>query len=118
MSETVYQVIEGRPLRIVQIVLYVGGAPVVTELTSSPDERARVMTYLRGEPGTGGGGAGVSYSFASALQWTVNHNLGYRPAVEVMNGGGEEIEAEVLHISVNQCRVTFNTPTAGSVRLN
>lgn len=59
MSETVYQVIEGRPLRIVQIVLYVGGAPVVTELTSSPDERARVMTYLRGEPGTGGGGAGA-----------------------------------------------------------
>lgn len=57
MSETVYQVIEGRPLRIVQIVLYVGGAPVVTEITSSPDERARVMTYLRGEAGTGGGGA-------------------------------------------------------------
>lgn len=37
MSETVYEMIEGRPQRIVQIVLYIGGAPVITDLTTSPD---------------------------------------------------------------------------------
>lgn len=44
------------------------------------------------------GPAGVSYdhtqSTASA-EWTVNHNLGFKPTVQVFSSGGSEVEAEV-----------------------
>lgn len=68
MSETVYEMIEGRPQRIVQIVLYIGGAPVITDLTTSPDERALVMTYLRGEAGLWSGSPGP-YSNVPSLSF-------------------------------------------------
>lgn len=54
---------------------------------------------------------------SAATSWTVNHNLGFRPAVEVFSVGGAEIDAEVLHTSLNQTVISFNAATAGSARL-
>lgn len=51
-----------------------------------------------------------------ASTWTVNHNLGYKPAVELYTVGGMEFEAEVLHTSVNQCVVYLVVEIAGFVR--
>jgi hypothetical protein len=64
-----------------------------------------------------GGGSGHTFvqSPASAL-WTVNHNLGYNPIVEVSDSGGTVVWANIVHTSVNQFTVTFDTPTAGSLR--
>lgn len=62
--------------------------------------------------------AGLSYlhtQSAAAATWTVNHNLGVRPAVSVRSPGGVEVEAEVAHTSANQCVVTFAAPYTGSV---
>lgn len=53
-----------------------------------------------------------------AMTWTINHNLGFVPSVEVYSVGGAEIDADVLHISANQTQINFVTPTAGSARLN
>lgn len=50
------------------------------------------------------------------VEWTINHNLGERPAVQVYDTGGNVFEAEVLHISVNQCKVYSTTPVAGIAR--
>lgn len=47
------------------------------------------------------------------LQWTVNHNMGYRPNVRAYSIGGREMLAEVVHAHVNQCLVYFDSPTAG-----
>jgi|GEM_PF-2074810 len=49
-------------------------------------------------------------------QWTINHNLGYRPSVTLYSTGGAEIEGEVVHISNNQARAYFATLVAGSAR--
>lgn len=49
-------------------------------------------------------------------EWIVNHNFErYPAAVMVLSVGGREMFAEVRHISVNQVRVYFDSPTVGSV---
>ena len=108
----------GRPQRIVTLTVYIGASELKTRLTESEAERALAMQYLRGDPGGGGGSSGVSFSFASSLEWTINHNLGFRPAVDVYDSLGAKIEAQVQHVSNNITVVSFNTPTAGFARLN
>lgn len=72
--------------------------------------------------GGGGGGEGALQGFSytqsiPAAVHTINHGLGYRPSVELLNAGGQEIDAEVLHPTVNQTIVTVNPPIALSARL-
>lgn len=74
---------------------------------------------IRGERGPSGV-AGDSFEFSQsspALQWSISHNLGRRPIVELFSVGGAEIDADVLHISTDQVLVNFLLPTAGSARL-
>lgn len=73
-----------------------------------------------GKPGPpGANGAGYVHSQQSAdTQWVVNHNLGVRPSVSVTDTGGAELDAEVLHVSLNQLFILFNTPMAGLARIN
>jgi hypothetical protein len=52
-----------------------------------------------------------------ATTWTINHNLGYRPSVELLDSGSQEIDADVSHPSVYQTVVTLNPATAGLARL-
>lgn len=96
--------------------------PLVLELGELVYDTTNNTVY-RGDGTTAGGqplGAG-SASFihtqgSAATSWTVNHNLGFRPAVEVFSVGGAEIDAEVLHTSPNQTVISFNAATAGSAR--
>lgn len=53
---------------------------------------------------------------AAATTWTLNHNLGYRPDVACRNTGGQEIEGEVLHTTLNQAVVYFAVAVAGDAR--
>lgn len=53
-----------------------------------------------------------------ATTWTINHNLGYKPSVEVFNVGSREIDADVVHTSINQTVIGFTVATAGFARLN
>lgn len=52
---------------------------------------------------------------SAATPWTVNHNLGRRPAaVSVRSPGGREVTADVLHVSENQLQVHFSLPASGT----
>lgn len=51
-----------------------------------------------------------------ALVWTINHNLGYRPVVELFTVGQVEFDAEIVHTSDNQCVVYLVKETAGFAR--
>jgi hypothetical protein len=67
------------------------------------------------------GPAGIAASYTHtqtvpAASWTVNHNLGARPAVELYDTGGAEIEGEIVHTGPNQALVYFNVPLAGSAK--
>lgn len=74
----------------------------------------------QGPPGQSGGPGGalhVHTQTTPATTWTINHNLGFRPSVELLDAGSQEIDAKVSHPSVNQTIVTLNPATAGLARL-
>jgi hypothetical protein len=80
-----------------------------------------VFNDLPFDPGTGGGGGGttayVHTQSTPATAWTINHNLGFRPSVELLDSGSQEIDADVSHPSVNQTVVTLKSAIAGLARL-
>lgn len=69
----------------------------------------------QGPPGTAGGGHEHVQSVLSD-EWIVNHNLGYQPAVVVRNAGGQQVWAQVVHMSVNQYRVYPSPAMTGTAR--
>lgn len=72
---------------------------------------------LQGPAGPAGTVADYTQTFSSAAgAWTVNHNLGREPVIQVISVGGVELLADVVHVSQNQAQVNFATPTAGRVR--
>lgn len=71
----------------------------------------------RGPAGTGGGSGSEAYyrhdQATPASTWTINHNLGLRPAIQLFSTGGREALAEVIHASDNQALVYFDDPFSG-----
>jgi hypothetical protein len=72
----------------------------------------------QGPPGPPGadGSVGGAYEHTQAVAsdtWTVNHNLGYRPAASLLTVGGREMWAEVIHTSANQFIAYFDSPVTG-----
>jgi hypothetical protein len=66
---------------------------------------------------TEAGGAFVYTQAVAASTWTINHNLGQVPSVEVFDSGSQEIEADVSHPTPNQTVIVFSVPLAGFARL-
>jgi hypothetical protein len=50
--------------------------------------------------------------------WTINHNLGFRPIVQVYTLGGSVLVCDILQASINQVILNFSTPIAGYAQLN
>ena len=67
--------------------------------------------------GADGGAAYVFTQSTPASTWTINHNLGYVPSVELFDSGSQEIEADVSHPSSNTAVIVFAVPVAGFARL-
>lgn len=74
-----------------------------------------------GPTGPAGGGASINYLHTQSSPssvWTVNHNMGFRPSVELFTTGWYEMVADVVHVSENQFLVYCNAPTTGYARAN
>lgn len=67
--------------------------------------------------GTDEGAAYVFTQSAPSSTWTINHNLGYVPSVEVFDSGSQEVDADVTHPTVNQTVILFTVPLSGFARL-
>ena len=67
--------------------------------------------------GADGGAAYVFTQSSAATTWTINHNLGHVPSVEVFDSGSQEVDADVSHPSVNQTVILFSVPLSGFARL-
>lgn len=50
--------------------------------------------------------------------WTITHNLGFRPAVSVVDSGGNHVIGDVNYVSVNVLTVSFSAPFGGSAYLS
>lgn len=91
-----------------------GGVQVVEVTAPSLVEVVEVI-----HPGPQGP-PGVFYIHTQSIPsttWTINHNLGFRPSVELLDAGSQEIDGEIAHPSVNQTVVKLNPSTAGVARL-
>lgn len=55
---------------------------------------------------------------SAATEWIINHNLGFKPNVQAFSTGGVAMVGEIIHMSINQTRIYFNTPLAGSARFS
>lgn len=76
-----------------------------------------VSSITQGPQGPAGSGAYVHTQSTVAATWTINHNMGFRPAVELLDSGSQEIDGEIAHPTVNQTVVTLNPASAGLARL-
>lgn len=50
--------------------------------------------------------------------WTITHNLGFFPSVELLNSSRSEVDGDVIHVNRNSLRVEFTSPISGYARLN
>lgn len=60
--------------------------------------------------------AGSAYTHnqsASASTWTVTHNLGFFPSVNVVDNGGNMVIGDVLYITENQVSISFSASFGG-----
>jgi hypothetical protein len=90
--------------------------PIV--LTLYQEGGAIYLTLLNTDFSAGGGDGGYDHVQSSpSATWTINHNLGYRPAVSLLSAGGVEMIAEIVHTSANQVVATFKQAVAGRARL-
>ena len=76
-----------------------------------------VTATTEGPQGPAGSGAYVFTQSTPSTTWAINHNLGFRPTVELLDAGSQEIDGDVAHPSINQTIVTLNPATAGLARL-
>lgn len=100
------------------LVTSINGGNTSVVLGATAPVTVTIGTFLP-VPGPAGpsGSAGSRYTHtqASALAtWTANHNLGYRPTVTVFSAGGVEVEATILHVSLNQVQISFNAAVTGT----
>ena len=54
---------------------------------------------------------------SSASTWTINHNLGYKPTVQVFNAGSIQVLAEIENPTINQTIVRISPAQTGFARL-
>lgn len=55
---------------------------------------------------------------AASTSWTITHNLGKMPSVEVVDTGDNIVVGEIEYLSLNQVRVTFGAAFTGKAYLN
>jgi hypothetical protein len=110
-----------------QVIKIVTPGPPGVGLPAGTDDAGKFLRKLGAEPYVydlvtpdvvSGGLVAYVYSQPTPeTTWTINHNLGRYPSVELFNTGMQEIDAEIAHPSINQTVVTLNPATAGLARL-
>ena len=74
---------------------------------------------IQGVQGDRGEGASFTYEQQSdSATWTINHNMGYRPAVTIQDYGKITLEGELDHIGINTLVITFSEPITGYAYLS
>lgn len=93
-----------------------------TELSGSfQTQIALINTGMMGDKGEKGdkGDPGAASPFyrhdqgTAESTWVINHNLGYRTAINVYSVGSQLMLANIVHITDNQAQVLFDGPVAG-----
>jgi hypothetical protein len=73
--------------------------------SSSPISLAKIATYIYTQ-------------VSAAASWTIAHNLGKMPSIEVVDSGGTILIPDVVYVDNNTITVGFGAPTSGKAYLN
>lgn len=76
-----------------------------------------VDVVQKGDKGDAGGIGYIHTQSTPASIWTINHNLGLKPAVQLLSVGGIEFDGEIVHTSINQTIIYLTTAYAGIAQL-
>lgn len=121
MTERPVVTVEELPGPLVEVTPESGPALIV-EVPAPPGVVIVEVPGPKGDPGaTPVGGSDAHLAFGQSVPaalWTVNHNLGKRPAVQVFDSAGTQVEGDVAHLNVNTLTVTFAFPFSGTCYLN
>tara|TARA_B100000953_G_C17969962_1_gene405825 strand:- start:350 stop:697 length:348 start_codon:yes stop_codon:yes gene_type:complete len=98
--------------------LTVEGDPtiVLTETATGPQGPAGPAgpTGPAGADGSGAANTTVVHDQASAsATWTITHNQGRYPSIDIIDSSGNHVIGDIKHNSVNQLVATFDNAFAG-----
>jgi len=111
-KRTVAAIDNGRP----QVMVNAAGTPVQVD---QRDTVVRAGSAMGVQGPKGESAASYTHTQVNASTvWTINHNLGFRPAIALLTDGGAVIDAEIAHASANTAVVTLSQPLAGKARCN
>lgn len=90
--------------------------PAVVNIEVDPHDQG--PPGIPGPPGPPGPAApGAFYVHTqgvAATVWTIDHNLGYQPAITLFDNSGEEFEGDITNPTVNQSVVTLAYAISGT----
>jgi hypothetical protein len=55
---------------------------------------------------------------STSSTWTVNHNLGYNPAINIRDNSGQIIEGQITYNNVNTLTLDFSIAISGTAYLS
>lgn len=87
-----------------------GPAPVVTITGASPTQTINFVLPV--------GGNYTHNQITSSSTWTITHNLGFFPAVSVVDSGGNYVVGDVNYVSQNVVTVSFSSSFGGKAYLS
>jgi hypothetical protein len=100
------------------IFIATGDADGETEPPGEPWSLLVLWDEITGPPGPAGpaGPAGTTYAFTQTTPssvWNIQHNLGYYPAITVIDTSGHVVYADIEHLSTANALVNFPSPATG-----
>lgn len=116
LQAQIYSLVERIAERFSGVDARIGGLHRL-DTTAKTDLVAAINELAARSSASGSGVAFVHQQWVASTVWTVNHNLGLRPTVSILDAGGNEVEADVVHMSANQLLIRFAIPVAGLARL-
>ena len=82
-----------------------GSTPAVTITGTAPAQTINFVLPVAGQY--------IHNQSSASSTWTITHNLGFFPAVSVVDSGGSVVEGDVSYISVNQVSIAFSSSFGG-----
>lgn len=87
-----------------------------------PNNNEEVELGITGTGGGGGGGGGtpayVHNQAVAAVTWVIDHPLGFRPNVTVVDSAGETVEGEVIYTDTDTITLHFSAAFSGIAYLS
>lgn len=92
------------------------GSPVVS-IESPPNAITVTASGPPGPPGAAGSSMSFTQSTPQAT-WTIAHNMGFYPAVSIIDDLGNLVLAPITYLSINTVQIAFTRPFSGTAYLS